>query len=88
MKIEYNEAMSAFSEEFSEFLKSGAVNPKEDEFTFIKQFGDNQAIIARMIEENGERELKFNVSDTVFFAKKSEDTLDIFVNSDEGSGDE
>lgn len=88
MKIDYNEAMSAFNEEFINFLKSRAVNPKEDEFTFIKPFGDNQAIIAKIVKENGERNIQFNISDTVFFAKKSEDTLDIFVTSDEGRGDE
>lgn len=83
MKIKTEEAIEEFNEELTQFLSTDTINPKEDEFTFIKQFGDGQAIIAKMVKENGERTLKFEILDTVFFAEKSEDTLAIFGAEDE-----
>lgn len=83
MKVKTEEAIKKFNEELTQFLSTDMINSKEDEFTFIKQFGDGQAIIAKMVEEDGERTLKYEIIDSLFFAEKTEDTLDIFGGEDD-----
>ncbi|WP_339000243.1 hypothetical protein VNN37_00660 [Lactococcus garvieae] len=58
MKVKIEEAIKEFNKEFDQFLSTDVVNTKEDEFTYIKQFGDGQAIMARMVDEEGKRTLK------------------------------
>ncbi|USJ19548.1 hypothetical protein [Lactococcus formosensis] len=83
MKVKTEEAIKKFNEELTQFLSTDMINSKEDEFTFIKQFGDGQAIIAKMVAEDGERTLKYEIIDSLFFAEKTEDTLDIFGGEDD-----
>lgn len=83
MKVKVEEAIKEFNKEFDQFLSTDVVNTKEDEFTYVKQFGDDQAIMARMVEEEGKRTLKYEIMDSLFFAEKSEATLDIFGGEDE-----
>lgn len=78
MKVKTEEVIQEFYKELNHFLSTDKINVKEDEFTYIKQLGDGQAIIARLVNEESGRTVKIDVNDSVFFAEKSEDTLDIF----------
>lgn len=78
MKVKTEEVIQDFYKELNHFLSTDKINAKEDEFTYIKPLGDGQAIIARLVNEESGRTVKIDVNDSVFFAEKSEDTLDIF----------
>lgn len=57
---------------------------KNDEFTVIQPYDDNQAIVFDLSEDNG-REVRVNISDNVYVLPKKSGTLDVF---EKGEDDE
>lgn len=46
--------------------------------TVIKPFGNKQAIILKVVEENGQRKIDVEATDALIILPESKDTLDIY----------
>ena len=87
-KIDTQEAITKTVKEAIDVVKKalGEEAVGTDEWTFVKQFADDQAIIIHPEEDDGERTINVRVNDEIFIGAKSEDWLDIF--SEDGGQDE
>ncbi|WAX12395.1 hypothetical protein EC55P1_00003 [Enterococcus phage EC55P1] len=60
-------------------LEELEIDHKEDEYTIVQPYDDGNAIIVRVVEEEGGRTIKVEVSDTVVVLPAKDGVLDVFA---------
>lgn len=54
------------------------INVTNDEFKIVQPFDEGNAIVLSVVKEDGERTVKYEVTDTVIILEKKQGTLDVF----------
>lgn len=83
MKFKTNVEIDKVTYQLMEEAEKANLDLKNDEYVAIQPYGDNQAIIVSVEDEDGERKVKVSVQDTVFVLPPKEGTLDIYLNEEE-----
>lgn len=55
------------------------IDHKEDEYTIVQPYGDGNAIIIRVVEDEDGRTIKVEVSDSVVVLPAKDGVLDVFA---------
>lgn len=78
--ISYDTAIQKFYKYTDRLAKEGKLQAKKDNFTIVLPLERRQAVIMRVAEnDDGERQVSFDVSDCVFIMKQMKNTvLNIF----------
>lgn len=54
------------------------IDVANDEFKIVQAFDEGNAIVLSVVKEDGERTVKYEVTDTVIILEKKQGTLDVF----------
>lgn len=83
--ISYENAIQAIAKYVDKLAKERKLQPKKDDFTVVLPLEKHQAVIAEVGEnDDGERQVSYQVTETVFLMKKMKNTvLSIFEEEDE-----
>ena len=78
--ISYENAIQAIAKYVDKLAKERKLQPKKDDFTVVLPLEKHQAVIAEVGEnDDGERQVSYQVTETVFLMKKMKNTvLNIF----------
>lgn len=78
--ISYENAIQAIAKYVDKLAKEGKLQAKKDNFTIVLPLERRQVVIMRVAEnDNGERQVSFDISDCVFTMKQMKNTvLNIF----------
>ena len=83
MKFKTNDEIDKVTYQLMEEAEKANLDLKNDEYVAIQPYGDNQAIIVSVEDEDGTRKVKVSVQDAVFVLPPKEGTLDIYLNEEE-----
>lgn len=83
--ISYDTAIQKIYKYTDRLAKEGKLQTKKDDFTVVLPLEKHQAVIAEVGEnDDGERQVSYQVTETVFLMKKMKNTvLSIFEEEDE-----
>lgn len=83
--ISYENAIQAIAKYVDKLAKERKLQPQKDDFTVVLPLEKHQAVIAEVGEnDDGERQVSYQVTETVFLMKKMKNTvLSIFEEEDE-----
>ena len=78
--ISYDTAIQEISNFTAKLAKEGKLQPKKDEFKIVLPLENQQAVIVSVGEnDEGERQVSYEIIQTVFLMKKLKNTvLDVF----------
>ena len=79
MEYSVNDEMNDLITTALPVLEELEIDPKEDEYTIIQPYGDGNAIIIRVVDDEDGRTIKAEVSDTVVVLPAKDGVLDVFA---------
>lgn len=79
MEYSVNEEMNDLITAAKPVLDELEIDHKEDEYTIIQPYGDGNAIIIRVVDDEDGRTIKVEVSDSVVVLPAKDGVLDVFA---------
>ena len=74
-QITYDEAIELIAKYSKGLSDDKEIDPKKDQFTIVLPLEHHQMIIVRLVNEDGKRTLKIDVTDCGFIMPKQKDTI-------------
>lgn len=79
MEYSVNEEMNDLITRALPVFEELEIDHKEDEYTIVQPYGDGNAIIIRVVEDEDGRTIKVEVSDSVIVLPAKDGVLDVFA---------
>lgn len=79
MKYDTNKEINETADAAKPILEELEIDLKEDEYVIVQPYGDGNAIILRVVEEEDGRTIKVEVSDSVVVLPAKDGLLDVFA---------